>query len=72
MEVCFPYAIELKNAVLFPSPLRGGVGGGGIAGTELAATPLPNPPPPRAAIAALGGREQFMLAARSYNNGAEF
>src|SRR5262249_11489652 len=43
------------NEAEFPSPLRGGVGGGGDADS---APPLPNPPPQ-------GGREQSESAARS-------
>jgi hypothetical protein len=36
---------------MLPSPLRGGVGGGGLQPQRLWLTPLPNPPPQ-------GGREQ--------------
>src|SRR5262249_20266614 len=33
------------TALVLPSPLRGGVGGGGVTRTPIAGTPLPNPPP---------------------------
>ena len=49
--------IEDDDALL-PSPLRGGVGGGGDAGAAPAATPLPNPPPQ-------GGREHTVRVGRS-------
>jgi hypothetical protein len=39
------------TGAMLPSPLRGGVGGGGLQPRRLWLTPLPNPPPQ-------GGREQ--------------
>jgi hypothetical protein len=58
------FGFFVRSQLSFPSPLWGGVRGGGDAASQNVTTPLPNPPPQ-------GGREQASIRRTHLGNFSE-